>query len=265
MTSSLLLLLASPLPGLRAQLHWTPLFEDCHVQGSVTLFDQATNTWLTNDPEDSHTPTLPASTFKVINTLIALETGVIQSVDDTVRWPGRIDTTKYGYRPDIFRDLTVREAFRYSAGWAYVELAKRIGKARYRDYLKRCGYGNLDLSQEDADFWNFGPFAISPFNQVEVLRAIYHERLPFAPEHYAALKDIMLVEQTDTYTLRAKTGWTRDGGINTGWWVGYVQRGANVYFFATRLLQDRSRKRADFGRCRIDISRQVLRELGILD
>ena len=64
--------------------------------------------------------TLPASTFKIINTLIALETGVIADENEIVKWPGKTDTVKYGYRPDIYHDMSLKEAFKRSAGWVYV-------------------------------------------------------------------------------------------------------------------------------------------------
>jgi beta-lactamase class D len=75
----------------------------------------------------------------------------------------------------------------------------------------------------------------------------------------------MITEQNEQYTIRAKTGWTRENEINTGWWVGYIENKDRVYFFATRLLQDRKIRRDDFGTCRKEITMQVLRELNIIE
>lgn len=74
---------------------------------------------------DSNQPTLPASTFKIINTLIALETGIASSEEHIIKWPGSTDTVKYGYRPDIYHDISIKDAFKLSVGWAYVEMAKK--------------------------------------------------------------------------------------------------------------------------------------------
>jgi beta-lactamase class D len=60
--------------------------------------------------------------------------------------------------------MTVKEAFEVSAGWVFIELAKKIGKNNYKKYLAKCNYCNLNLSQKETDFWNFGDFAISPLN-----------------------------------------------------------------------------------------------------
>jgi beta-lactamase class D len=239
-------------------------FEDCQIKGSITLFDYKEKKWISSDINDSHIPTLPASTFKIINTLIALESGVIANENQIIQWPGWTDTVKYGYRPDIYHDISMKEAFKASAGWAYVELAKKIGKPKYKDYLTASKYGNVDLSVNDDDFWNFGDLAISPVNQIEVLIGVYEESLPFRKESFKILKDMMIEQKTADYTLRAKTGWTRDHGKDTGWWVGYVERGEHVYFFATRLIKDRSVPNPDFGKCRKEITMKVLRQLGIM-
>ncbi len=240
-------------------------FAACEINGSITIYNYNARKWISSNIEDSNYATLPASTFKVVNTLIALESGAIANENEVIRWPGSTDTTKYGYRPDIYHDMSMKEAFKASAGWAYVELAKKIGREKYRKYLTACHYGNIDLSQEDDDFWNFGSFAISPANQIEVLVGVYEETLPFKKEAFDILKNIMIEEQTEDYTLRAKTGWTRDGGKDTGWWVGYVERDDNTYFFATRLTKDRATPNPDFGGCRKSITKTILKQLHTLE
>ncbi|GAA4344056.1 penicillin-binding transpeptidase domain-containing protein [Flaviaesturariibacter amylovorans] len=240
------------------------LFTDCAATGSIVLFDERRKTWIASDTTGWRTPVLPASTFKIVNLLIALETGVIGSVQDTVRWPGSTDTAKYGYRPEIYRDMTVQEAFKESAGWVFIELAKKVGRDRYRTLLAQAGYGNGNLSERDTDFWNFGAFGISPYDQVRFLRALYDRSLPFAAQHLATVRDVLVAERTDSYTLSAKTGWTRYGGRNTGWWVGFVEGKSGTFFFATLLLHDRKKARADFGTCRKEITKNVLKRLGYL-
>ena len=240
-------------------------FDSCGVDGSVVIYDLSKNEWIVSDTTEITKETLPASTFKIINLLIALETKTIKDEHEIVKWVGSTDTTKYGYRPEIYHDMSVKEAFEVSAGWVFVELAKKIGKENYKKYLTLCQYGNNNLSQVDADFWNFGEFAISPLNQVEFLVKLYGERLPFSKRNVGIVKNVMINEQTDHYTLRAKTGWTRDKNINTGWWVGYVENKNDVYFFATRLLQNRKFNRSDFGSCRKEITKKIFKELNIIN
>src|ERR1700750_1193221 len=124
-------------------------FENCTTNGSIAIYDNHQHRWILSDTIDNKKETLPASTFKIINMLIALETKTITSENDIVQWPGKTDTVKYGYRPDIYHDMPVKEAFELSAGWVFVELAKKIGKDNYRKFLSKSQYGNLDLSQTD--------------------------------------------------------------------------------------------------------------------
>ncbi|RXM49154.1 class D beta-lactamase [Flavobacterium sp. YO12] len=239
-------------------------FDNCNVEGSIAIYDNNKHRWFLSDTIGTKKETLPASTFKIINLLIALETKTISSENDIVKWPRTTDTIKYGYRPEIYHDITVKEAFEVSAGWAFVELAKKIGKDNYKKYLSLCHYGNLDLSQTDADFWNFGNFKISPLNQVVFLKNLYDEKLPFSKRNMQIVKKVMLTEQNSDYSIYSKTGWTRENEINTGWWVGYIVNNNGTYFFATRLLQDRKINSAAFGNCRKDITKSVFKDLSIV-
>jgi beta-lactamase class D len=259
----LLLLLFCSFPTF-AQLDLTTPFKNCNASGSITIYDYKKQQWTSSDEVDSQSETQPASTFKIINLLIALETGVIKDENEVIEWPGSTDTTLYGYRPEIYKDITVKEAFEVSAGWAFIELAKRIGREKYAHYLRLSGYGNGNLSEEGDDFWNFGAFAISPQNQVEFLVKVYQGKTPFSKKNLAILKSVMVNEQTKDYTLRGKTGWTRVDNDEIGWWVGYVERKDDVYFFATRLKKRRNIPNPDFGKCRKTITKVVLTQLGAI-
>lgn len=248
-----------------AQIDLVSPFKNCQIEGSTTIYDYKNKKWVFSNSKDARIETLPASTFKIINLLIALETGVIKDENEVVNWVGKTDTTLYGYRPDIYKDMTVKEAFEVSAGWVFIELAKKIGKERYAYYLKLCQYGNQNLSHNDADFWNFGAFAISPVNQVEFLIKVHEEKLPFSKQNMAILKNVMITEKTDNYSIRSKTGWTRVLGNDIGWWVGYVERKDNVYFFATRIIKKRSTVNKNFGQCRKDITKNILRQMKAIE
>lgn len=240
-------------------------FDKCSVEGSIAIFDQNNQKWILSDTVDIKKETLPASTFKIINLLIALETKTIADENELIKWVGKTDTVKYGYRPEIYHDMTVKEAFEVSAVWVFIELAKKVGKENYKKYLVICNYGNQNLSQSDDDFWNFGGFAISPINQVTFMKNLYEEKLPFSKRNIEIIKRVMVTEQNNNFLIRAKTGWTRENNINTGWWIGYIDNNSGVYFFATRLLQDRKYNRDDFGSCRKDITKQVFRDLKIIE
>jgi beta-lactamase class D len=240
-------------------------FDACNSSGCIVIFNNTQKQWITNDTVLMKTEKLPASTFKIINLLIALETGVIKDENELFKWNGEKDTVKYGFRLETYRDMTVKEAFEISTVWVFTDMAEKIGRENYSHYFNLCSYGNNNLTEPGTDFWNFGPFGISPLNQVNFIRDLYEGNLPFSERNMEIAKRIMITEKTENYTIRAKTGWTREGGINTGWWVGKVETKQGVWFFATLLLQDRKYNSPTFGPCRKEITKSVFRELGIIE
>ncbi|MFC6998361.1 penicillin-binding transpeptidase domain-containing protein [Rufibacter roseus] len=235
-------------------------FRDCGLQGSFTLYDLKNNRWTYSDAADSKRASLPASTFKILNSLIALEEQTVANEHEVLRWDGQ--------KHDIAAwnaDTDMAQAFKNSTVWFYVRLAEKIGKDQYRAYLKRSGYGNGKLNKSlGADFWNYGDFAVSPKEQIEFLRKFHAEQLPFSKENIRKVKKMMVEEQIPEYTLRAKTGWTIYGGTDSGWWVGYVETKDNVYFFATRVHKERSTQNENFASYRKTITRNLLQQLGVL-
>lgn len=205
------------------------LFRENGVRGTlvVTPLDGAT-TYIHNDARAA-TPLLPASTFKVPNTLIALDTGVITETD-ILKWDGR-DKGVAAWN----KDQTLETAFKSSCIWFYQELASRIGSARYATYLARMGYGNARPTPVLTTFWLEGDLRISALEQIAFLKRFYRGELPVKAASCETLKRIMIVEQTPAYTVRAKTGWAGFGipeASQVGWYVGYVETKGSVWFFA---------------------------------
>lgn len=239
-------------------------FEDCGVTGSFTLYDAVRDKWITSDPADQYLQTLPASTFKIVNSLIALEEGAVENEEVILPWPGQEDTTHYSPRPDIYHDMNMTEAYRKSAVWFYVEMARRIGRETYARYIKALDYGNQDLSEEYIDFWNFGKLGISPREQIELLRRLEHGNLPFSSGTIHRVKDIMLEKQSYEYVLRSKTGLTEQDGETIGWYVGYLLTDGGEYYFATRIRKPAEEENKDFNECRKRITLSMLKELGVI-
>jgi beta-lactamase class D len=103
-------------------------------------------------------------------------------------------------------------------------------------YVDAVGYGNQDISGKIDSFWLDGALRISADEQVEFLRRLYRNDLPFSERSMKIVRDILVLESSDTYRLSGKTGsvW-RVGPAYIGWFVGYVEEAGNVYFFATNI------------------------------
>lgn len=173
---------------------------------------------------------LPASTFKIPNTLIALEEGVIQNEKDIIEWDGE----DKGWS-QWNKDQSLETAFPLSCIWFYQELASRVGDKKYRSYLERMDYGNRKTGQDVKSFWLDGDLKISVFEQVQFLKKLYRGKLPYEKQYLELLKTMMVVDETEQYVIRAKTGWATRIKPQHGWYVGYVETSGQVWFFATNL------------------------------
>lgn len=257
------ILIITALNKLYSQNKLEKYFADAGVIGSITIYDYKNQKWIMSESIDAKLATVPASTFKILNLLIALETGTIASEQEIIRWPGSIDTAVYGYRPSTYKDMTVKEAFEVSAGWVFIALAKKIGREKYLHYLQACDYGNKEISTV-ADFWNFGPLTISPYQQIEFLKKVYTNKTPFSKRNIEILKNVMINESDQNYVLRGKTGWGWQNGLDAGWWVGYFEKDNNALFFATRLIKERIDKNPNFQKSRRSITEKIIADLGLL-
>jgi beta-lactamase class D len=207
---------------------------------------------------------LPASTFKIVNSLIALEEKVIKP-SEILKWDGENKTFKNKVIASWNSNTDIEKAFKNSTIWFYVELSKKIGRKIYKKYLKKINYGNLKLSEKGFDFWNYGDFAVSPNQQINFLLRLYKNELPFSKDNMEYVKKIMIQEKTDNYVLRGKIGWDIKKGKEIGWYIGYVEAKSNIYFFATRIISDTKNMPLTFSSSRKTITMKLLNELNFLE
>lgn len=210
-------------------------------EGALVVIDTATGEESRFNPELASKKLAPCSTFKIWNTLIGLETGVLESADqDFYRWDG-----VERFVPGWNQNLTLREAFRVSCVPAFQELARKIGSERMKEWVDRIGYGDRDVSSGLDIFWLPGPdrkpLLITAEEQARLMAQLALGQVPFSPRAQATLKDIMTVQTTDQGTLYGKTGTDADAAGNyiLGWFVGYLERGGKTYAFAC-VLQDQN-------------------------
>jgi beta-lactamase class D len=174
----------------------------------------------------------PASTFKILNTLVALDAGVA-NVDNTVfEWDG------VEHRVAAWNgDHSLASAFRVSCVWCYRQLAREIGRGRYEQVLGQLAFGNQLVGERIDYFWLDGSLRISAAEQVAFLRGLVERRLPFAAADIEAVESFMLAEQTDDYAIYGKTGWAMTSP-QVAWYVGFARTAGETWLFALNLQPD---------------------------
>ena len=231
------------------------LFRDAGLDGTVVIESVKTGKRFVHNDLRSNQDYTAASTFKVLNTLIGLEEGIVSGSGTAFQWNG----AHYDIA-DWNRDQTLASAFQVSCVWCYQQLAQRVGSLKYVAYLQQTGYGQLRQPLNETEFWLDGSLTISAQEQVVFLRQVVERRLPFKASTFDTLKKIMLAEDAGQYRIYAKTGWATRTPPSVGWYVGYVETSSDIWLFALNIA---TRDVKDLP-LRIQITKDALRIVGVL-
>lgn len=237
------------------------ILDSLKINGSILIFDLEKNTYYSNDFIWAKAGHLPASTFKIPNSIIALETGVVKNDSVVFKWNGEKRSQKTWEQ-----DLTFKKAFQVSCVPCYQEIARKIGLKRMKSYLKKLNYNKMVFDAKTIDnFWLEGESKISQTQQIDFLKKIYFSELPISERTEAIMKNIMEIEKTDEYVLSGKTGWGFNNKIDNGWIVGYIEKDKKVYFFATNIEPKETFDMDNFRTARINSTIEAFRKLKILE
>lgn len=228
--------------------------------GTVIVYDLQTEKISGLNQAQWDIGSLPASTFKIPNSLIGLESGVIPNVDFVIPWDG-VKRPIEAWN----QDHTLKSAFAASCVPYYQELARRVGYPKLGVLLDKLDYGVMDVRAGNHDeFWLRGHSRISPRQQVQFLARLVRRQLPFSQRSQDLVESIMLREQKPAYSYFGKSGWVFEGQHETGWFVGFVRRGDKAWTFAARLEAD-APDTAQFGPAREAAAKDYLRQLKLID
>ena len=234
------------------------ILQKAKLKGAILLYDLAEDKYYSNDFTVANQGFLPASTFKIPNSIIALETGVVASDSFVFKWDGQKRQLA-----SWEKDLTFAEAIKVSCVPCYQEIARNVGLERMRAYLDKFGYPGMVFDEQTLDkFWLEGPSRISLFEQIDFMRRFAGSMLPISKRTEQIVKKMLLHEHTDNYQLRGKTGWAMREGHNTGWFVGYVQLNDRQMFFATCVEPLPDFNMDNFAGIRKQVSLEALQLLG---
>lgn len=179
---------------------------------------------------------IPASTYKIPNSLIALETEVAKGAEHMIPWDVAVKPDEGFWSPAWSGNHTLRSAIRLSVYWYYQTIAREIGVERMQEYLDQFDYGNQDLGGGIDQFWLHGDLRISPNEQVRFLERMYSGKLGLSARTTQIVKEILVLEETESYRLSGKTG-TADvtPTRELAWLVGFVEREGEVWFYALNM------------------------------
>ena len=217
---------------------------------------------------------LPASTFKVFNSLVALETAVAPDDQLVIKWDSQVR------RPEWDKDMSMREALKVSCVPYYKEIARRIGPAKMQHFLDTMKYGNMKIEGRIDEFWLNNTLQISPDEEMGFLKKMYFAELPISERSQRIVKTMMLQEETPDYNLYYKTGTGFSGDKCIYWVVGFAERIEHVkenkesmnksdfryypYFFAQNFEVPVADTSKDWFKVRIELLKDVLKDYGAI-
>lgn len=241
-------------------------FTENRVRGCFGLYNNATNQFtFYNKKRFTDSSYLPASTFKIVNSLIGLQTGVISSDSMVIKWDGVQRKIA-----DWNKDLTMYEAFRVSAVPYYQEVARRIGKDRMEYWMDTVNYGAgskdtaFQIKTAIDTFWLDNTLKLTPDEELGLVKMLYFNQLPFFKTYQEKVKRAMLFENETTYRLAYKTGWGKnENGDHLAWLVGWIEENNHPYFFVLNF--ESTDINADIPAIRMKILKGILKQLGFFE
>ncbi|MGI9436247.1 MAG: penicillin-binding transpeptidase domain-containing protein, partial [Geminicoccaceae bacterium] len=181
------------------------------------------------DAKDARKRHPPWSSFKIVNLIIALETGTARGLDHRRRWDPKRRPDRPYWPAAWRRDHTLRTAFRQSVPWYFRDIALEVGADRYRSDLARFGYGNASVPDKSDAFWLGGPLEISAWEQMVFIKRLISGNFALSPRTLSAVRQVSMGKSDGDYALHGKTGsgpLQRDDfdGPFEGWFTGWVER-----------------------------------------
>ncbi len=224
-------------------------FDSAGVKGSFALFNNGTGDFtIYNLDRYKDSVYSPASTFKVVHAMIALETGVVSDEKMTIQ----LDSA-----------VTMEQAFKQSIVPYFQEVARRIGKDTMQFWLDSLQYGNHTIGKSIDSFWLNNTIKITPDEQLGIVKRLFFNQLPFQKRTHEIVKRLMLQESNANYQLSYKTGLTyKENGDQLAWVIGWIEENKHPYFFVLNL---EGAKQVPMVETRINLLKKILRNQGFFE
>ncbi len=234
-------------------------FDENKVEGCFTMLSNSSGKVTVYNMQLDTTRFTPASTFKIVNSLIGVETGVISDEKMVIKWDGI-----KRWNEEWNKDMDMTEAFKVSSVPYYQEVARRIGKDTMQHWLDTLNYGTKKITTKIDSFWLDNGLKISPDEQLGLVKRLYFDQLPFQKRTQQIVRDVMKQEENTLYRLSYKSGWGFDEKNNSiGWLTGWIEENKHPYFFT--LLVKSADANIDIKSVRLNILNGILKQYGFFE
>ena len=212
---------------------WASVFDEYGIDGTIVLYDaRVENLSLSAyNSKRAKKRFSPASTFKIVHSLFAIDAGLVGDAKEVFKWDGQRRAVKAWNQ-----DQTLRMAVQNSTVWVFEGFANSLGNQKELEYLQKISYGNCKTGKKP--FWIAGDLAISAVEQIQILEALYKEELPFELSDQQLVKSILELKSNSNFKLRGKTGW--NGKL--AWFVGWAETEKGPLFFALNINTPNKKK-----------------------
>ena len=236
------------------------ILDSAKVNGSILIYDPEEDNYYSNDFKWADNGQLPASTFKIPNSIIALETEIVEDDSSIFYWNGEKRGNKNWEQNLIFKD-----ALQYSCVPCYQEIARSIGVAKMKKYLDLFNYGSIKVDSSNIDmFWLEGESRINQFEQIDFLINFHQSSLSISKRTESIMKRMMIIDESDNYVVSGKTGWSYSNEKDNGWFVGYIESNQKTFFFATNIEPTVQFDINLFAKTRTEVTYEALKQMKII-
>jgi beta-lactamase class D len=245
--------------NIHEQKEWAAIYKKQNIDSACfEVVEQSKERVYYYNKARGNTRLSPASTFKILASLIALETSVAPDEDMIIKWDGVVHPQEKWNK-----DLSLREAFVASSEPYYKELMKRVGATEIKKWMDSIEYGNAKMGADVQTFWTDNTLQITPDEQVGFMKKLYFDQLPFSKRTMRIVRSMMLQEQGKNYRWYYKSGWGQHNGNNMGWLVGFVEDSTNhPYFFANNF--ETKDTALDISEIRRTTTKEIFQSMGLL-
>jgi beta-lactamase class D len=239
-------------------------FDSSHATGCFGLYDNAKGHFaIYNLPRFRDSLYSPASTFKIVHSLIGLQTGRVTNEKTAFAWNGVQTGNK-----DCERDMNMEDAFRISCPAWYQQLALKIGKDTLQQWLDTLGYaskkGRFAITNNANKFWLDNTLKITADEELGLMKKLYFDQLPFQKRPQEIVRKMMLWENNANYKLSYKTGLAiLPNTHQLGWMVGWIEENKRPYFFVLQV--ELANAEQDMKAIRTNLLQQILKQYGFFE